>query len=47
VPSAVRLGSRADTVERQSQLARSICREHLFCFAAIAAVLAIQLSALA
>jgi len=47
VPSAVRLGSRADTAERQSGLARSICSEHLFCFAAIAAVLAIQLSALA
>jgi len=47
VPSAVRLGSRVDPVERQSELARSICGEHLFCFAAIAAVLAIQLSALA
>jgi hypothetical protein len=47
VPSAVRLGSRGDTIERQSELARSICREHLLCFLAIAAVLAIQLSALA
>jgi hypothetical protein len=43
VPSAVRLGSRSDAVARQSELARSICREHLLCFAAIAAVLAIQL----
>jgi hypothetical protein len=47
VPSAVRLGGRGDTVERQSELARSICREHLLCFTAIAAVLAIQLSVLA
>jgi hypothetical protein len=44
VPSAVRLGTRNDAVARQSELARSICREHLLCFAAIAAILAIQLS---
>jgi hypothetical protein len=42
VPSAVRLGTRADPVAVQSRLARSILREHLVCFAAIAAVLAIQ-----
>jgi len=44
VPQAVRLGARGDSVARQSELARAICREHLFCFAAIAAVIALQLS---
>lgn len=44
VPSAVRLGTRSDTPERQSALARSICRQHLLCLAAIAALLALQLS---
>jgi hypothetical protein len=44
VPSAVRLGARSDTVDRQSALARSICREHLMCLAAIATLLALQLS---
>ena len=47
VPSAVRLGGRADSLERQSELARSIFREHLVCFVAIAALLTIQLSVLA
>jgi hypothetical protein len=45
VPSAVRLGARGDTVDRQTELARSIFREHLICFASIAAVLVLQLSA--
>ena len=44
VPSAVRLGARRDTVDRQSALARSIFREHLLCIAAIAAMLVVQLS---
>ena len=44
VPSAVRLGRRSDPVEAQSRLARSILRDHLICLAAIAAVLALQLS---
>lgn len=44
VPKAVRLGERADTIERQSALARSILREHLFCFASIAALITLQLS---
>lgn len=44
VPAAVRLGARADTAARQSALSRSICREHLFCFASIAALIALQLS---
>lgn len=35
VPSAIRLGRRADSPELQSALARSICREHLFCFGAL------------
>ncbi len=45
VPSAVRLGSRRDTIEAQSALARSIFRQHLICFASIAALLVFQLSA--
>jgi hypothetical protein len=44
VPNAVRLGARGDSIERQSSLARSICREHSFCFASIAALIALQLS---
>jgi uncharacterized membrane protein len=44
VPSAVRLGARADTRERQSSLARGICRDHLFCAASIAALLVVQLA---
>jgi hypothetical protein len=44
VPSAVRLGARSDTVDRQSALARSICREHLLCLAAITTLLALQLA---
>jgi hypothetical protein len=44
VPSAVRLGMRADTLELQSALARSICREHMFCLASIATLLALQLA---
>lgn len=44
VPSAVRLGTRSDTLERQSALARSIFREHLLCLAGIATLLVLQLS---
>jgi hypothetical protein len=44
VPNAVRLGARGDTVARQSALARSLCREHLLCLTAIAALIALQLS---
>jgi hypothetical protein len=44
VPSAVRLGARTDTIDVQSRLARSICRDHLICLAVIASVLAIQLA---
>lgn len=41
--SAVRLGARADPPEAQTELARSICRDHLICLAATVALLAIQL----
>jgi len=44
VPSAVRLGTRQDSIERQSALARSILHEHLFCALAIAALLVLQLA---
>jgi hypothetical protein len=44
VPAAVRLGTRADTIECQHSLARAILREHVFCFASIAALLVLQLS---
>jgi hypothetical protein len=45
VPSAVRLGTRADPAARQSELARAICRQHLFCFGSIAVLLVVQLAA--
>ena len=45
VPSAVRLGGRGDTADVQSELARSIGRDHLVCMVAIAAVLVVQLAA--
>jgi hypothetical protein len=44
-PAAVRLGGRGDPPAGQAALARSICRDHLLCLAAIAALLAIQLAA--
>jgi hypothetical protein len=44
VPLAVRLGTRADTIERQSVLARSILRDHVFCFTGIALLIAVQLA---
>ena len=43
-PAAVRLCARADPVETQSRLARSICRDHLLCLAAIGSVLVLQLA---
>ena len=45
VPSAVRLGGRLDSPARQSELARAICRQHLFCFASILGLLVVQLAA--
>lgn len=44
-PAAVRLGQRADPMQAQVRLARSIGRDHLLCLAAIASLLAIQLVA--
>jgi hypothetical protein len=44
-PAAVRLGAGRDSLDVQARLARSILRDHLFCLAAIAALLAIQLTA--
>lgn len=41
--NAARLGARSDPPVRQSALARSICRDHLFCFGAILAFVALQL----
>lgn len=45
LPNAVRLGSRVDPIDVQSALARRICSDHLFCLAAIAMFLAVQLVA--
>ncbi len=41
--NARRLGSRADTTHVQSQLARRICTDHLFCAAAMLTVFVTQL----
>jgi hypothetical protein len=43
-PAAVRLGARAGTVEAQSRLARSICRDHLLCLGGITSLLVVQLA---
>jgi Ca2+/Na+ antiporter len=45
LPSAVRLGAREDTADRQSALARSVGREHLLYLASIAALLVLQVGA--
>ena len=42
LPNAVRLGARSDPPAQQSALARSICRDHLFCLAAIASFLGLR-----
>ena len=42
-PNAVRLGSAADTVAMQTDLARAILHDHVACFAAIAAFTLLQL----
>ena len=44
VPAAVRLGARRDPPDAQSRLARSILRDHVLCFAAIASTLVVQLA---
>ena len=43
-PNAVRLGRGADARDVRSRIARSVCRDHLVCLAAIASVLVIQLA---
>jgi hypothetical protein len=43
VPSAVRLGARRDPLPRQSELAKAVLLDHLFCAGAIATALAVQL----
>ena len=43
IPNAVRLGSRSDDTVRQSDLARSICKDHVFCVVCIVAFVALQL----
>jgi hypothetical protein len=43
-PAGARLGSRRDPVPVQSTLARSICRDHVLCLAAIVPLLVIQLA---
>jgi hypothetical protein len=45
VANAVRLGARRDPVGVQGALARSVLRDHLFCFAAIGAMVGLQLAA--
>ena len=44
VPKARRLGRRCDSTAEQSRLARSIFRDHLFCFACMLAFLALWLT---
>ena len=44
-PNATRLGARTDDAATQSTLARSICIDHFFCFAAMLAFLVLRLSA--
>ena len=43
VPNAMRLGRRGDPLDVQRALARTILRDHVACFAAIAAFLVLQL----
>jgi hypothetical protein len=45
VPGAVRLGMRRDDLAVQSALARRVLGEHIFCFASIACLIAVQLIA--
>ena len=45
VPNAVRLGTRRDDSAIQGDLARTVLRDHLLCFASIATLLAVQIAA--
>jgi len=44
VPNAVRLGARRDPIDVQHEIAHAILRDHVLCFVAIAAFIAIELS---
>ena len=44
VPSAVRLGHRADCPAEQTRLARAICRDHLVCFGGMLAFLVLWIT---
>jgi hypothetical protein len=44
VPNAMRLATRADTIAVQSELARSICRDHILCVAAVAVFIGLQMT---
>ncbi len=43
VPNAMRLGARRDDLPTQRAIARTILRDHVACFASVAAFLALQL----
>ena len=45
IPNAVRLGQARDPLDVQTRLARAVYRDHLYCLAAMSAVVALQLSA--
>ncbi len=45
IPNAVRLGRARDPLDVQTRLARGVYRDHLYCLAAMSAVVALQLSA--
>ena len=45
IPNAARLGRAKGSIEAQTTLARAIYRDHLYCIAAIAVVLGLQLTA--
>jgi hypothetical protein len=45
IPNAARLGRAKGSVEQQTTLARAIYRDHLYCLAAMGAVLILQLAA--
>jgi hypothetical protein len=45
LPNARRLGSAVDSAEEQSRLARAVCRDHMFSFTRMVAVLVLQLIA--
>ncbi len=42
LPNAMRLATRADSLDVQSELARAICYDHLFCFVSLTLYLGLQ-----